>query len=157
MNEPQTSDRTITLTAAADRLSSLEKPPVSLAERKAADRGLEIAVSYVLQWGMMIASAIVMCGGAIYIWRHGNEPASFRVFLGEPRELCSPIGSLQAALAGRGRGWIQVGIMLLIATPIVRVALSWITFLRKQDWLYFAITSIVLGGLIYSFAGAYSH
>ncbi|TAD78051.1 MAG: DUF1634 domain-containing protein [Oscillatoriales cyanobacterium] len=157
MNEPQTSDRTIVLTAATDRLSSFGKPPVSLAERKAADRGLEIAVSYVLQWGMAIASVIVLCGGAIYIWRHGSEPASFRVFLGEPRELCSPIGALQAAWAGRGRGWIQVGIMLLIATPIVRVALSWITFLRKQDWLYFAITSIVFGSLIYSFAGAYSY
>lgn len=154
MNEPQTSDPALSLTA-ADRLSALGKSPASLAERKATDRSLEIAVSYVLQWGMMLASAIVVCGGAIYLWRHGSEPASFRVFVGEPQVFCSPIGALQAALAGRGRGWIQVGIMVLIATPMVRVTWAWLTFFRKQDWLYWIITSIVLGELILSFASAY--
>ena len=151
----QVANQVIALAPTADQLPPLHESPASLNDRKAADRSLELAVSYVLLWGMVIASTIVLGGGLIYIIRHGAEPASFRVFVGEPRELCSPLGAVQAAISGRGRGWIQVGIMLLVATPIARVALSWVTFLRRQDWLYFTITSIVFGGLIYSFAGAY--
>ena len=155
MMKGKSSDQAITMTAANSPISPLESSPVDLETRKSTDHSLELAVSHVLWWGMIIASSIVFAGGCIYIFRHGGEPASFRVFVGEPRELCSPWGAAKSALSGHGRGWIQVGIMLLVATPIIRVALSWFTFLRRQDWLYFAITSIVFGGLIYSFAGAY--
>ena len=159
MNETQSNtpvtNQVIALAPTVDSLAPLHESPATLKERKVADRSLELAVSYVLLWGMVIASTIVLGGGLIYILRHGTEPASFRVFVGEPRELCSPLGAVQAAISGRGRGWIQVGIMLLVATPIARVALSWIVFFRRQDWLYFTITSIVFGGLVYSFAGAY--
>lgn len=160
MSESPSPNREIVLVSTLktlNKISMLEEPqPIaSLADRKAADRSLELAVSNILFWGMTIASVIVLGGGLVYLIRHGQEPASFRVFVGQPRDLCSPIGAIQAALQGRGRGWIQVGIMLLVATPIARVALSWLTFLRRQDWLYVAITSIVLGGLIYSFLGAY--
>ena len=151
----QSSDQAIALTSAKHPITSLEPSPVDLETRKSTDHSLELAVSHVLRWGMIIASLIVFAGGCIYIFRHGGEPASFRVFVGEPRELCSPWGAAKSAFSGHGRGWIQVGIMLLVITPIIRVALSWLTFFRRQDWLYFAITSIVLGGLIYSFVGTY--
>ena len=107
-----------TLGSTVDPLPPLHESPASLKDRKVADRSLELAVSAVLLWGMIIASTIVLGGGLIYIIRHGGEPASFRVFMGEPRELCSPLGAVQAAIAGRGRGWIQVGILLLVATPM---------------------------------------
>ena len=41
-------------------------------------------------------------------------------------------------------GIIQVGVIALLLTPIVRVVLSFVDFVDKHDWLYAAITSVVL-------------
>ena len=49
-----------------------------------------------------------------------------------------------------GRGLIQLGLLLLIATPIARVVFSVAGFARQRDWLYVAITLIVLTLLGYS-------
>jgi len=47
-------------------------------------------------------------------------------------------------------GIIQLGLLLLIATPVARVAFSVVAFAAERDWLYVAITLIVLAILIYS-------
>jgi uncharacterized membrane protein len=43
---------------------------------------------------------------------------------------------------------ILLGLMLLIATPILRVALGIASFARERDWLYVLITSIVFVNLV---------
>ena len=45
-------------------------------------------------------------------------------------------------------GWIQTGVLILILTPIMRVLLSLIDFLKDRDWLYAIITAIVLAVII---------
>jgi uncharacterized membrane protein len=49
-----------------------------------------------------------------------------------------------------GRGVIQLGLLLLVATPVARVACSVVGFLRERDYVYVALTLIVLVVLIYS-------
>jgi uncharacterized membrane protein len=71
------------------------------------------------------------------------------MFTGEPGDLRSVGGILADARALRGRGLMQLGVLMLIATPIVRVALSTVVFLRQRDWLYTVITLIVLTLLLY--------
>jgi uncharacterized membrane protein len=55
-------------------------------------------------------------------------------------------------LAGIGRGSgvsvLQLGMLILIATPITRVAASVLLFLRERDMLYVGITLLVLGMLL---------
>ena len=87
--------------------------------------------------------------------RHGREPADYRVFQGEPTELRSIPGVIRSALSGQGRGLIQLGLLLLIATPIARVSFSVLGFAIERDRLYVLFTLIVLGILLlYSFAGS---
>ena len=43
-------------------------------------------------------------------------------------------------LGGRGRALIQLGLLLLIATPVARVAFSVFAFERQRDWTYVGIT-----------------
>lgn len=116
---------------------------------------LEHWISNLLQYGVWIASSIVLIGGILYLIRHGGETADYRVFRGEPAVYRSPIGIVQAVLEGRRRGMIQLGLLVLIAVPILRVILSFVTFLRWKDFTYVGITGLVLAGLIYSFVGAY--
>ena len=51
---------------------------------------------------------------------------------------------------GRGQGLVQLGVLLLIATPIVRVAFSVYVFTRQRDRLYIGVTLTVLVLLLIS-------
>jgi hypothetical protein len=73
----------------------------------------------------MLPSALkcsVLAGGLAYLSRHGGEAPGYHVFRGEPADLRSLRGILQEAWSLRGRGIIQLGLLLLIATPVARVA-----------------------------------
>ena len=53
----------------------------------------------------------------------------------------------RCALKGRGS---QLGILVLIATPVFRVLLSAFAFWMQRDWIYVAITLVVLAVLAFS-------
>jgi len=62
-------------------------------------------------------------------------------------------GIVKDALAFRGRGLIQLGLLLLIATPLARVAFSVVAFALEGDRLYVGVALIVLTVLVYSLVG----
>ena len=106
-----------------------------------------------LRAGVILAAIIVLIGGVIYLTRHAGPAPNYREFHGEPAELRSISGIFHGALSLRGRGLIQLGLLLLIATPIARVAFSFFAFLCQRDWVYVVITFVVLGLLSYSLLG----
>ncbi|MFZ3368535.1 MAG: DUF1634 domain-containing protein, partial [Candidatus Sulfotelmatobacter sp.] len=69
-------------------------------------------------------------------------------------DLRSVGGILRDAVALRGRGIIQLGLLLLIATPVARVAFSIFGFAEERDRLYVIVASIVLLVLLYSLIGS---
>jgi uncharacterized membrane protein len=69
--------------------------------------------------------------------------------------LCHLAGIVKDALAFRARGLIQLGLVLLIATPIVRVAFTSIAFALQRDKVYVIVTLIVLALLVYSLVDGY--
>ncbi len=111
-------------------------------------------LSHLLKYGVLIASSVVLLGSVLYLIHHGFEPAEYEVFRGEPLKLRSLNGVVTAVLSGSYRGIVQLGLLLLVATPIMRVAVSLFTFLRLRDWNYVILTFIVLSALIYSFLPA---
>ncbi|HEY9832739.1 MAG TPA: DUF1634 domain-containing protein [Stenomitos sp.] len=119
------------------------------------DHHLEQFISNLLKYGVLLASAIVFVGGILYLIRHGTEPADYRFFQGTSAEFCSPQGVLKAVFSGSPGGLIQLGLLILIATPIARVVFSFFTFLRQRDFAYIIVTLCVLMALIYSMIGAY--
>lgn len=114
---------------------------------------IEQSVSYLLGTGLVIASSIVLVGGVLYLIRHGLEPAEYQVFYGEPSMFRSPNGVVCAVSSGSRRGIIQLGLLLLIATPVARVAFSLLAFLLQRDLTYMIVTLFVLAGLSYSLIG----
>ena len=89
-----------------------------------------------------------------YLRKHGRGPVDYRVFHGEPSELRAVAGIVRAAIELRPRGLIQLGLLILIATPIARVAISAVAFARRRDWLYTAFAAIVLAALLFGLLGA---
>ncbi|MDD5656649.1 MAG: DUF1634 domain-containing protein [Elusimicrobia bacterium] len=117
------------------------------------DRSLQAAVGGILRFGVAAAALIVACGGAIYLARHGAQTAALGRFQGEPEELRTAAGILRSALALSGRGLIQLGLLVLIATPVARVAFSILGFALERDRLYVAVTVLVLSFLLFSLLG----
>jgi uncharacterized membrane protein len=115
----------------------------------------EELLSNLLKYGVIIASTVVLIGGILYLIRHGGERADYHFFQGEPSYFRSPTGVVTAVLSGSRRGMIQLGLLLLVATPIIRVVISLFIFLRQREFTYVVITLIVLTVLIYSLVGAY--
>jgi uncharacterized membrane protein len=114
------------------------------------DQQLERIVSVVLRSGVLISAFVVLAGGIYYLVRHGGELAEYRTFHGVP-DIDRNIGQIvRGAIEKRARSIIQFGILLLIATPITRVAVSLAGFALERDGKYVAITAIVLAILLYS-------
>src|SRR5690242_17452867 len=112
------------------------------------DERVEQFLGNLLRAGVVLAAVVVLAGGAVYLARHGGERADHKVFRGEPEDLRSPSGIVRDALSLSGRGIIQLGLLLLVATPVVRVALSAVAFARQRDRLYFLLTLFVLAVLL---------
>lgn len=124
-------------------------------EIAAISKSLDAPISKLLRYGVFLASTLVLIGGVLYLLRHGAEPADYQLFQGEPSVFCSPTGVVGAVLSGSYRGIIQLGLLLLIATPIVRVIFSLLAFIHQRDFTYIVVTLVVLSGLISSLVGAY--
>jgi uncharacterized membrane protein len=118
------------------------------------DRRIEIILGNLLRTGVLLSASVVLCGACIYLARHAHEPTDYHVFRGEPSEFRSIPGVIRSVMNGRGRGLIQLGLLLLIATPIARVVFSIAGFAIERDRMYVAFTLIVLAILLYSQLGS---
>jgi uncharacterized membrane protein len=118
------------------------------------EKRFESLIGIVLRAGVILAAAVVVFGGVLYLKQYGRFKPDFRIFRGESSDLRTAGGIWSDAISGHSRGLIQLGLLLLIATPIVRVAFSVIAYISERDWMYAAITLIVLGILVYSLTSA---
>ncbi|HME11158.1 MAG TPA: DUF1634 domain-containing protein [Bryobacteraceae bacterium] len=118
------------------------------------DQRLEIIVSNLLRAGVGASALLVIAGAAVYLSQHGAAVADYRTFHGEPAAYRSLAGLLSLQTLRQGRGLIQLGLVLLIFTPIARVALTLILFVVARDRIYVVVTTIVLATLLYSFFSA---
>jgi uncharacterized membrane protein len=117
------------------------------------DEQVEKIVGNLLRSGVIASAIVVLAGGIIYLIRYGANLPDYSIFHGEPAEFRSVEGILKAAFALRSRGLIQLGLLLLIATPVARIVFSIFAFTLQRDRIYIVVTLIVLGVLLYSLAG----
>jgi uncharacterized membrane protein len=117
------------------------------------DRRMEIVMGRLLQIGVLLASAAVLVGGVLYVRAHMGRLMDYRTFVGAPGDLRSVSGLLRLLRVGNPAAIIQVGVLLLIATPIARVVFAVIGFALERDRLYVAVSLIVLAVLAISLFG----
>ncbi|WP_259071019.1 DUF1634 domain-containing protein [Mucilaginibacter sp. X4EP1] len=108
------------------------------------DTDIQALIGNVLRAGTIISISIVFIGGIVYLYRHGQTAAGYQIFNGIPDFLQHPGSLITSAFNLRGQAIIQLGIILLIATPILRVICSAIGFAIEKDYLYVGISILVL-------------
>ncbi|MFD2147857.1 DUF1634 domain-containing protein [Mucilaginibacter antarcticus] len=116
---------------------------------KTKDVIIQDIIGWVLRIGVLLSITIVVFGGAIYLYRNGQKLADYHTFKGIP-DFVRPGAIVKGVFSLRGRAIIQAGIVLLIATPVMRVVFSAIGFILEKDYLYTFITIIVLAVIFFS-------
>ncbi|MCU7549307.1 DUF1634 domain-containing protein [Chitinophagaceae bacterium LB-8] len=114
------------------------------------DRDMETIMGKVLRFGVLASVTIVTIGGIVYLVQHGSQKPYYQQFVGEPRRFREIQKIMQTALQGRGRSVIQLGLLVLMATPLARIAFSIIGYILEKDFLYVVITLIVFSVIILS-------
>ena len=118
-----------------------------------ADQKMDAIMGILLRTGVILAALIVLVGGILFLMRHKTPVTDYHVFSGEPSDLRTIPGIFADVKAFHTRGLIQLGLLVLIATPVARVVFSLFAFMYQKDWKYVVFTAIVLGLLLYSLFG----
>jgi uncharacterized membrane protein len=114
------------------------------------DQRIETWVGVMLRTGVMLAAALVLTGGILYlVHSHGPRPDYAR-FKAEPAQFTTLSGVLHGVAILNPECIIMLGLLVLIATPVARVVMCIVGFLFEGDRLYVAISTIVLAILLYS-------
>jgi len=112
------------------------------------EKKLEIYISKILKIGVLLSCGITLFGGILYLFQH-NTLLNYKTLPAEPfagtsdylRNLST---TLPRVFQLDGAAIIQLGIIVLIGTPIARVVFAGIVFLIEKDYMYVAISFIVL-------------
>ena len=128
----------------------------SAPDSDAGARRMELVISYLLRAGVITSVAIIVFGVVVMFVRHPVYLTSAT----ELDRLVSPgaafphtLADLRAMLGEfHGRAIVTLGLLVLIATPVLRVAASVVLFALQKDWTYALITAIVLSLLLLSLA-----
>ena len=113
------------------------------------DHAVEQVIGRLLQLGVLVAAAVVLFGAVLLLVNHGGLPASYSEFRGEPPELRTVVGIIRAATTMNAAAIVQLGLVLLIATPIARVGFTLVAFILQRDKTYVGITTIVMVLLLF--------
>jgi len=114
------------------------------------DQRVETWVGILLRTGVMVAAAIVLTGGVLYLAQnHGPRP-DYRTFHPEPSQLTNFSAIVHGVATLNTESIIMLGLLVLIATPVARVVMCIVGFLFERDRLYVVISTVVLLILLYS-------
>lgn len=105
---------------------------------------MEIIISNFLRAGVVTSAVIVFIGLLMFLIT-GNSGYSGNYFPTTPSEI------LKGLILFKSYAIILFGLMILILTPVFRVGVSILVFIREKDFLYVKITSLVFFILIISF------
>ena len=117
---------------------------------KPTDQQFEMFLGQLLRTGVLIAALIAFTGGVLFLAYFGGARHDYRTFHGVPEEFTQVSQIFHGAIGWQPLAIIQLGILVLIATPVARVLFSMLGFALERDWMYVAITAIVLALLLYS-------
>jgi uncharacterized membrane protein len=118
------------------------------------DRQAEQLVGRILQIGVLLSALVVLAGGLLYLSQNAQKTAGHHRFHVESERLRNVPEIGRDAVRLDSRAVMQLGVLLLILTPVARVAFTVLVFLVERDYTFVAVTLFVLAMLLFSLLGA---
>lgn len=111
---------------------------------------LNLYISTLLFAGLILSLVVVFGGEVLSLLKHASDPVHYHIFSGEPKSMESISAIVRDSLSGDAKGIMQLGVIILMGTPIARVLASLLAFAYERDGQYVAISALVLATLFYS-------
>lgn len=131
-------------------------PPDQDAIAVKSGRDPELIVSYVLRVGVYSSAALLIVGIILYLISVLGQGSDWRTTIndvGQHSQRYRPDQLLAALSRFEPLAIIELGVIVLVLTPIVRVATTVLIFVRERDRLYVGITLVVLAVLLLGWLG----
>ena len=117
------------------------------------DQKIERIIGLLLRVGVSMSAALVFVAGIAYLWQNRGARVSYQQFHGEAAELTSVAGVLRGSATLDPLALMQLGLLILIATPVARVLFAAFAFALERDWLYVVVSLIVFAVLMATLTG----
>jgi uncharacterized membrane protein len=140
----------------AENPTEIKEPVADPTESPEQLESLETWISWLLRLGVMLSGLILVTGLALELWAGSPDlPRGPAVpFSDAPVPLPPDVSPLRP-LAGLGHGQpaavIQLGLLILILTPMLRVVAALVLFVLQGDRVYMVVSLVVLITLLSSF------
>jgi len=119
------------------------------------DEQIQNNLARVMVAGTIISASIIFAGLCWYLLANQGLKAGDHIFSGEPKYFENPVSMVRRAFevheVGHRRSFIMLGVILLLISPVVRVAFAFCGFALQKDRLYAIISLVVLVVLLISF------
>jgi uncharacterized membrane protein len=113
----------------------------------AADESVERALGQVLRAGVILSVLITLVGVFLLLRQHGGEDG--RTLIAQEATAHSIAQRMAQLRHADGAAVILLGLLVLLLTPVFRVASMIFAFLWERDWFYAVISLLVLCILVY--------
>lgn len=130
----------------------------NMTQNKFGNKDFQTIIGNLLRYGVWTALSVAFIGGIIYLIHSGHDIENYSVFKEKDKNIFEVISTIYKGLIlAKGDSIIFFGIILLFLTPVFRVLLSLFSFFLEKDYLYVAITTIVICIIILSISFGFSH
>lgn len=110
----------------------------------------ELLIGVVMRVGLWLSVFIVLMGGTLYLIQNGHALIHYQTFQEEPKHVHAMLGIIRSALTFSAVEIIQVGLLILVLTQIIRTAMTVWLFAEERDYLFTGIGLMILAVLVYS-------
>ncbi len=108
------------------------------------DKQVESLIGQVLRAGVLLSCFVTLIGLLFYLVHHSSAIPNYHSFHSVEAPLPTVYRTIPNAFHGSPRAIIQLGVLLLIATPVARVAFLVVAFALEGDRMYVAVSGLVL-------------
>ncbi|WP_410220409.1 DUF1634 domain-containing protein [Pedobacter sp.] len=124
---------------------------------KVTDKDIQAIIGNLLRIGVVLSMATVLIGAVIYLLGNAGKSVEYHTFdyakvhLKDIKSIFTNLHALE------GITIIQLGLLMLIFTPIARIVMAAVSFFIEKDYLYVLICIIVLLIIAMSLSGGFAH
>ncbi len=115
------------------------------------DDKLELLLSNLLKIGVIISGIITFIGAILFLFQHGFEISNYHDFKPHPFHLSDLNSFFRSIISFRPESIMELGLLILIATPVLRVFLSFLAYSFQKDYMYIIFSLIVLMVMVIGF------
>lgn len=111
---------------------------------------LQLTIAWLLNIGMLLSLSLVLAGGIILLYQHGHQPIDLLIQQASQVTI-NPFNTWHGALTLSPISLIELGLLALVGTQVLRMVLLTIFYVITNDIWFTLFSLFILIALGYSF------